>query len=309
METLRNYLNTMFQSLPDTAEVKRAKDELWQMMEDKYSDLISDGMSENEAVGTVIAEFGNLDDFADILKIRSLVPVPYVRPKEENIAENQYNNGQYSSNIRNGNNPGTGSESSKYGYTAKPCRILSVIEVGDYLKEITKINMIRAIGVFLCITCVIGFIFFGGIGDYMWIFERLFDVISMLVFWGFIILGVLFFIWSGRLNERWKFIRKERCILDPEARFLVENRYRGVQSSARNCRTIGILFCAFCWLPVAILSALDISFITEILGPTMLFLLVGAGVGLIVISSGVEDAHKKLLKRDQKFRAEGQILQ
>ena len=49
METLRNYLNTMFQNLPDTAEVQRARDELWQMMEDKYTDLISEGVSENEA--------------------------------------------------------------------------------------------------------------------------------------------------------------------------------------------------------------------------------------------------------------------
>ena len=60
METLRNYLNTMFQNLPDTAEVQRARDELWQMMEDKYTDLISEGVSENEAVGIVISEFGSL---------------------------------------------------------------------------------------------------------------------------------------------------------------------------------------------------------------------------------------------------------
>ena len=55
--------------------MQRAKDELWQMMEDKYTDLISEGMSENEAVGTVIAEFGNLDDFADLHNIRSLILV------------------------------------------------------------------------------------------------------------------------------------------------------------------------------------------------------------------------------------------
>ena len=36
METIRNYLETMFANLPDNAEVRRAKNELWQMMEDKY---------------------------------------------------------------------------------------------------------------------------------------------------------------------------------------------------------------------------------------------------------------------------------
>ena len=75
MDTLINYLNTMFRSLPDTPEARRAKDELRQMMEDKYADLISEGKSENEAVGTVITELGNLDEFADQLGIRSLVPV------------------------------------------------------------------------------------------------------------------------------------------------------------------------------------------------------------------------------------------
>ena len=59
METIRNYLETMFAGLPNTAEVLKAKDELWQMMEDKYAELIAEGKAENEAVGIVISEFGN----------------------------------------------------------------------------------------------------------------------------------------------------------------------------------------------------------------------------------------------------------
>ncbi len=64
METIRNYLENMFANLPNSPQVLRAKDELWQMMEDKYNELISEGKSENEAVGTVISEFGNLDEIA-----------------------------------------------------------------------------------------------------------------------------------------------------------------------------------------------------------------------------------------------------
>lgn len=62
METIRNYLETMFSHLPNTPEVIRAKNELWQMMEDKYNELKEEGKSENEAIGTVISEFGNLDE-------------------------------------------------------------------------------------------------------------------------------------------------------------------------------------------------------------------------------------------------------
>ena len=74
-------------------------------------------------------------------------------------------------------------KSSKYGYTANPCRILSVDETRSYLKEMIKISLIRAIGVFLCITCVIGYIFFGSIQNNVIFFEKFFDVIGTLVFW------------------------------------------------------------------------------------------------------------------------------
>lgn len=68
MDTIKSYLETMFANLPATAEVLKAKDELWGMMEDKYNELISEGKSENEAVGTVISEFGNLDELAETIK-------------------------------------------------------------------------------------------------------------------------------------------------------------------------------------------------------------------------------------------------
>ena len=67
MEAIKNYLDTMFANLPGTPGVLRAKEELWQMMEDKYTELISEGKSENEAVGSVISEFGNLSELAEAL--------------------------------------------------------------------------------------------------------------------------------------------------------------------------------------------------------------------------------------------------
>lgn len=67
METIKNYLETMFRNLPDTDQVRKAKKELLQMMEDKFSELRNNGVSENEAVGTVISEFGNLEELAEDL--------------------------------------------------------------------------------------------------------------------------------------------------------------------------------------------------------------------------------------------------
>lgn len=69
METIKNYLEAMFAGMPNTAEVRKAKAELLQMMEDKYSELIAEGKTENTAIGTVISEFGNLDELAEDLNL------------------------------------------------------------------------------------------------------------------------------------------------------------------------------------------------------------------------------------------------
>ena len=69
MEAIREYLSNMFMNLPETPQVLRAKAELMEMMEDEYEELIAEGMSEKEAVGTVISEFGNLDELAEELGI------------------------------------------------------------------------------------------------------------------------------------------------------------------------------------------------------------------------------------------------
>lgn len=69
MEAIKSYLNNMFTNLPNTQEVVRAKEELGQMMEDKYTELRKQGRTENEAVGAVISEFGNLEELGAQLGI------------------------------------------------------------------------------------------------------------------------------------------------------------------------------------------------------------------------------------------------
>ncbi|MCR5665842.1 MAG: DUF4097 domain-containing protein [Eubacterium sp.] len=69
MDTIKNYLDNMFARLPDTEQVRAAKEELAQMMEDKYTEMLEEGHTENEAVGAVIADFGNLDELAESLGI------------------------------------------------------------------------------------------------------------------------------------------------------------------------------------------------------------------------------------------------
>ena len=64
MDTILNYLNNMFAHMPDTEQVRKAKEDLEAMMEDKYNELLREGKTDNEAVGIVISEFGNLDELS-----------------------------------------------------------------------------------------------------------------------------------------------------------------------------------------------------------------------------------------------------
>ena len=125
MDAIRNYLESMFMNLPNTPEVQKAKYELGQMMEDKYNELIKEGKTENEAVGTVISEFGNLDEIADDLGLRSVLSAPEV------IAR----------------------------------RLVSLQEIKQFFADKSRQAYMVALGVMLCILSPVGCIFgdsFGG---------------------------------------------------------------------------------------------------------------------------------------------------
>ena len=69
MNVIIAYLETMFSAYPARPRLLEAKAELQTMMEDAYHGYIAAGQSENEAVGRVITEFGNLDELAPVLGI------------------------------------------------------------------------------------------------------------------------------------------------------------------------------------------------------------------------------------------------
>lgn len=120
METIKNYLESMFANMPNTESVRRAKEELLQMMEDKYNELLSEGESENSAIGTVISEFGNLDELADDLGVSQEL-------SEINME-----------------------------LAESPVRFIGYDEARDYITDQANHGLKVAIGVMLCIMSVIG---------------------------------------------------------------------------------------------------------------------------------------------------------
>ncbi len=70
METIKMYLDNMFSALPKTAQMAEIKNNILSNMEEKYNELKAAGKSENEAIGIVISEFGNIDELVNELGIK-----------------------------------------------------------------------------------------------------------------------------------------------------------------------------------------------------------------------------------------------
>lgn len=61
MEVIKQHIDNMFQKLPETKEIQRIKNDLYLNALDRYDELIAQGKTESEAIGTIIIEIGDLD--------------------------------------------------------------------------------------------------------------------------------------------------------------------------------------------------------------------------------------------------------
>ncbi len=272
METIRNYLEAMFANLPNTPDVLRAKDELLQMMEDKYSELIAEGKSENEAVGTVISEFGNLDELAEGLGLKTAIQV--VEQQTE----------------------GEGSR-----------RHVTMDEAKEYLKEKAAYAFCIALGVCGCIISVVGPIIFGSI-LHNTVFGSFLSLLGVAVMFALIGISVFLFIYANRRMQKWQFLKTEPCTLDYATTNYVIDEQKRFHSPGMTTLTIGIVACAVGWIPGALIEELlsifvpfDLGFITG----SLLFLFEGAGVFLIVYSSIMRGRFEDLLHLNDKKTVSG----
>ena len=162
MQAIRNYLETMFMNLPNTPEVLRAKEELWQMMEDKYTELKNEGKSENEAVGTVISEFGNLDELAEELGIHQFMELPEVVAEQPRRTITMEDTKQFLH------------DKARQAFQMAFGVLLCIVSpVGIIISEAVHINeLIGVLALFLCIAVAVGMFVFSGISIKKWDFLK-----------------------------------------------------------------------------------------------------------------------------------------
>ena len=272
METIKNYLETMFANMPDNEETRRAKSELLSMMEDKYYELKEQGMAENAIVGTIITEFGNIDELKESLGLgKEPVPVTTVATIENVTYEN----------------------------TKK--RLLTIDEANDFVMDNTLSTFMFGLGVFFCILSPAGPVLFSG-------FEDIFGSNSVTNFIssfgvGFLFLsvaiGVGLILLSGSKLKEWEFLNDGNCGLEDETEEFVKRELAENNTSQNFMFAVGVGCCICSVIPVSVFGALGIKVISSAIGPSLIFVLVGIGVFFILNSSRKVSAYQRLLSLNE----------
>ena len=267
METIKNYLETMFQNLPDTPEVQKAKAELLSMMEDKYTELLNEGHTENEAIGTVISEFGNLDELAEDLGIVSLVR-PVTVPAQDTVSPEP---------------------------VYEQPKLLPAEDVTGYLQVQKHRAILTALGVFLCISCPVPVILLDLYGSES---VETIGVISLLVM---IAVAVGLFITSGIQSGKYEYLKKENYALDAAAMTAVTTRRDQFRTHYAILLSLGVVCCILSATPAIALDSLKNSLnlssnLIDALSGVGVLLLIAIGVFMIVASNILMEGCNSLLK-------------
>lgn len=65
---IKNYIDLMFEDVPNTSKAKELKEEMISNANDRYEDYIRMGKSETEAYGLAVSSIGDVDDLLNELK-------------------------------------------------------------------------------------------------------------------------------------------------------------------------------------------------------------------------------------------------
>ncbi len=71
IKIIEEFIDSLFSGVVETSKTEQSeKADLLANAEDRYDDLLSQGKSENEAIGTIISEFGTIDELMEELNFR-----------------------------------------------------------------------------------------------------------------------------------------------------------------------------------------------------------------------------------------------
>lgn len=284
METIRAYIEQMFASLPMTEGLMQLKQEILENMEDKYNELKNSGKNENEAVGTVISEFGNIDELLEELDL-----------KKTNQSYNQEEKTASINHIKT--------------------RQLTEEEVYDYLLTSKVTRQMIAIGTALCILGVSIFIFIGGYlsghGGRKYAinftnFKFIGDIAGTLTIYGSILLlailsiAVTLFILAGSKNEKYAFIEKENIELPIEIRSQIEHLFESRRNSIGVKNSVGVVLCIFSVIQLLLLTVFfHGNGLSAIMAVSIMLLIIAGAVYFFIIGNSEKGAYERILQKGE----------
>lgn len=260
MEIILSYLENMFMNLPDTPEIARAKKELAAMMEDKYNELLAEGKRENEAVGIVISEFGNLEELSEELGMGDI-------HKKADMDQNQKNK-----------------------------RYISREEAEKFMAASRKALCFIAIATMLCIYCPIPLLIAGNVKGATDVTTVCFGLLPMFLF---ITVAVGIIIYNGMKLDKYEYLKKEPLQLDSSYVRELEERKEATSGKFALQIISGVVMCIFAVIQLIVLGVLfeDNDFITAI-SVSMLLGLIGVGVFLFITAGAERECYKVLLQEE-----------
>ncbi|HIV91692.1 MAG TPA: hypothetical protein H9744_08455 [Candidatus Eisenbergiella stercoravium] len=215
METIRTYLENMFARLPQTPQIIRLENDMLRTMEDKYEELKSEGKSENEAVGIVISEFGNIDELLAELDLQAPEGSAGVQEGRKSARSGQ--NGFHFSSEE--------SEGSGSRETGSQAIYLDQEQADQIIRDKIRISRIMAFGISLFLLgpaflfLVRGLLVSGGLlqtpGSMARAGGMLLMVLSLAVC---LILGLILTIYAGSLSAQYRSLKEAPLIIAPSLR-------------------------------------------------------------------------------------------
>ena len=271
METIRNYLETMFSSLPNTAQVHKAKAELYGMMEDKYNALMSEGMDQEAAIAKVIAEFGSLSEIADELGIADAVDTAEEKPRRAISGE------EIDAYIR-------GSRAAALQFAASAALIVAsfgckalVNILADYLYESdhVKTTLLNDIGM-----------------------AAAFIMIAVGV-------GIMIMAYSG--IRKWEYLFSEPCQMDYPTLTSVDQEYQSRYKIISGQLALGVGLCIVSVVPPLIFDDFYWGALGDI-SSAIFWIVAAVGVAMIVLSERSKSIYRKLLSLNGRDTVGGNQL-
>ena len=255
MDTIKSYVESVFVQLPRTPEMQQLKEDMLTNMEDKYLQLKSEGQSENEAIGTVLSEFGNIDEIIEeynLEKASEEVDKDSVFLSEDEVEDFMQHRTKF----------GLGIATGVALCILAPAVMLLFNEVANFFSFTTAANM-------------------DGI-----------DLLSIIPLFIFIAIAVGIFIIFGLKEEQYN-LDKKVVILEPSTRIHLDREMQEFKPSFAKAIAAGVILCILA--PISLLLAIVLLGDDNAWSVIFLLGFVSVGVFLFVFYGVLYSTYEKLL--------------